>query len=555
MTGRIVTGIGAIVEVAAQRRHICIICDQALTGTLKDRGTNGMGERSVGVSGVVRVTLVASRDDRSIEVSIVCPCDCCSTGVVGAVRSSFIVMAGITRQGVGNIPDFAAIGEVTSVGTGAFAAIPLDEAAGVGGDPGVIQGHIAVTVGVSQCVQEATSRCGVAWGTVGTVVNKISREVNPVLGMRLGGTSGAGPAQVTFTAGRDDSITNRLNNIPTGVGEVVGTRSMTGRAIAGTIDIAGLAVDLDITITMGRSVARCRVPVSSVEGKGIAGTFDIMAILTEVIGRLYSVFGPHAGRILVGSTGIETRVGHTVTTVAGEILIFVIVSGIGPDVLPVITVRDMTAGIGAGAFIIGGLGVEATVETHLHKLIVTTGEAAIGVGTQKCWVAVTGLAGQGDVMANFRYEWSHVVQTRSRVVEGIGRIGVTIGTVITGCAVVPVGGAAGVTTETVVGTGRAGIEPTIVGVAGAATTEINSGFIWLGIAHIGNIGGIVYAAVRRTDMRQRARSLRIGLVTSTARLAGSYRVCGVTDIGRCITMTGVTAEAVGITPGAVAARS
>ena len=109
MTGRVVTGIGAIVEVAAQRRHICIVCYQTLAGTLKDRGANGMVERSVRVSGVVRVTLVASSDDRSIEVSIVCPCDCCSTGVVGAVRSSFIVMAGITRQGVAElIPDFAA---------------------------------------------------------------------------------------------------------------------------------------------------------------------------------------------------------------------------------------------------------------------------------------------------------------------------------------------------------------------------------------------------------------------------------------------------------------
>ena len=53
----------------------------------------------------------------------------------------------------------------------------------------------------------------------------------------------------------------------------------------------------------------------------------------------------------------------------------------------------MTARIGTSAFIIGGLVVEATIESHLYSMTITTGEAAIGVRTQNCWVAVTGLAG------------------------------------------------------------------------------------------------------------------------------------------------------------------
>jgi hypothetical protein len=148
------------------------------------------------------------------------------------------------------------------------------------------------------------------------------------------------------------------------------------------------------------------------------------------------------------------------------------------------------------------------------------------------------------------------VQTRSRVIGGVGGIGVTLDTVIGSGAVVPVGGAAGVTTEAVVGSGRAGIESAIEAVAGTAVAEINISFSRQGIAHIGNIVSMAYGVVRHTDMRQRARSLRItGLVTVTTYLAGSRDVSGVPGIGRCIAMTGVTVEAVGITPGTVGASS
>ena len=146
-----------------------------------------------------------------------------------------------------------------------------------------------------------------------------------------------------------------------------------------------------------------------------------------------------------------------------------------------------------------------------------------------------------------------VVQTGGRVVIGIRRIGVTVDTVITSSGIIPVRCTGSMATEAVVGAGGTGIA--IEAVAGTAVTEINIGFSWQSIAHIGNIGGMIYAAVRRTDMRQRARCLRItGLVTIDAGLTCRHSVSIVLGICRRITMTSVTAEAVDITPGTVGAR-
>ena len=110
-------------------------------------------------------------------------------------------------------------------------------------------------------------------------------------------------------------------------------------------------------------------------------------------------------------------------------------------------------------------------------------------------------------------------------------------------------------TEAVIGTGGTGVAIEAVACAGGVVTEIDIGFSGLCIGHTSNNVDMEYAGFI-SDMRYRTSSLRIaGLVTIGTGLACSHSVSVVLSIGRCITMTSITAEAVSITPGAVAARS
>lgn len=345
-----------------------------------------------------------------------------------------------------------------------------------------------------------------------------------------------------------------------------GTRSLI-RGVGGRI------VHGDDAIAMVTGFACVVVPVVSAAGEGVIGGADGVAIAAGIAqaARGAMTRAPaFVTRLVVDDTGVPgvpevTMAVITLVTSNAGITARVTIPVIGPETAVAMTCAqstlrqtarrrciDIVDTVGTGnevnrsitCRIDSGIEVTVTVRRGRSRRMAGLAITAGGVARTVIETAIVIIIGNGQ---------GTTVQTRSWVDVGIGRIGVTVDTIITCVEIIPVRLTRRMATEAVVGAGGTGVAIEAVAGSSGVITEINIGFSGLCISHIGNIGCIVDTTVRCADMRQRARCLRIaGLVTIGTGLTGSYRVSIVLIVGRGIAMTGVTAEAVGITPGTVA---